>query len=181
VTDEARGGLVPLEDWDPDYRAFIERASMFDGDPLNFFHGLANAPKLATKWTRFAGHLLTQGELPARDRELLILRTVWVCGAKYEFVHHSAIAADNGISAVEIEAVQEGPAAPGWSEPERALLTAVDQLHRDAVVSDEVWATLRQSYDAAALVELLMVVGNYHLVSFYVRSFAIPLEPGVGG
>lgn len=177
--DTGRARLLPLSAWDPEYLAFIRRASLYDGDPLNFFYGLAHAPSLAMKWTRFAAHLLGRGVLSARDRELLILRTVWNCGAEYEFVHHASIAADAGITDVDITAVQEGPSANQWTGRERALLQAADDLHHDAIIAGTTWATLTAAYDQAALVEICMVVGNYHLVSFYVRSFAIPLEPGV--
>jgi 4-carboxymuconolactone decarboxylase len=177
--DTGRARLMPLREWDPDYLAFIRRASLFEGDPLNFFYGLAYAPAMATKWTRFAAHLLGRGVLPARDRELLILRTVWNCSAEYEFVHHAAIGADAGLSDADITALQEGPSGAQWTDRERALLQAADELHHDAVISDATWASLGAEYDQAALLEICMVVGNYHLVSFYVRSFAIPLEPGV--
>lgn len=174
-----RAPLIPLDQWDPDFLTFVARASVVEGEPLNFFRAMACYPALAIKWTRFAGHLLSSGRLQPRHRELLILRTVWNCGADYEWVHHSRIAGETGIGAGEIAALREGPDAPIWSPPEAALLRAADELNRSFEVSDATWSELAQFFDDADRLEIIMVVGNYHLVSFFVRSFAVPLEPDV--
>jgi len=176
-----RARLIPPAEWDPELFAFVQRASLNDGDPLNFFHAMACYPQLLMKWTRFAAHLLGRGRLVARDRELVILRTVWNCRADYEWVHHSRLAAGSGITAAEIAALQHAPGAEPWSERDRALLTAADELHADSVISDDTWSRLGRFYDDADRLELVMVVGNYHLVSYFVRSFGVPLEADVAG
>ena len=174
-----RARLIPPAEWDPELLAFVQRASLNDGDPLNFFHAMACYPSLLMKWTRFAAHLLGRGRLVARDRELVILRTVCNCGANYEWVHHSRIAAGNGITPAEIAALRQGPSGVIWGERERALLSAADELHADSVISGDTWSTLSRFYDDADRLELVMVVGNYHLVSYFVRSFGVPLEADV--
>ena len=47
--------------------------------PLNIFATLAHHPKLLKRWLVFGNHVLAKSTLPARDRELLILRTGWRC------------------------------------------------------------------------------------------------------
>ncbi len=177
--DAPRARLIPPTQWDPELLAFVQRASLNDGDPLNFFHVMACYPALLMKWTRFAAHLLGRGRLAPRDRELLILRTVWNCGARYEWVHHSRLAGASDLTPGEIAAIADGPGAVVWDERERALLAAADELHADSVISEDTWSALAGSYDDADLLELVMVVGNYHLVSYFVRSFGVPLEAAV--
>ena len=77
--------------------------------------------------------------------------------------------------------VASGPDAPGWDPFEAVLLRAADELHDDACISDEVWAALAGRYDERQLIEVTMVVGHYHLVSFTLNSLGVPLEDGVTG
>jgi len=69
----------------------------------------------------------------------------------------------------------------GWSPADRALLDAADELHHDNRIGDATWAALAERYDEQQLIEICMVVGQYHLVAFTLRSLEIQREPGVPG
>jgi alkylhydroperoxidase family enzyme len=137
---------------------------------------MAYHPRLVRKWLVFAGQVLGKGIIVKRHREIVVLRTVWVTGAMYEFVHHAEIGAENGLSEDEIEAIKVGADAGSWTSPERELLLAADELHRESTISDATWAVLREHFDEAELLEIVMLAGQYHLVAFFVRSFGVPLE-----
>lgn len=125
-----------------------------------------------------------QGEnakLPLRDRKLAILRTGWLCAAPYEFGEHVAQSRRAGFTAEEVERVTQGSAAPGWTDHERAVLRAVEELHADAMVSDETWDRLAQSLDEAQLVELLVVVGQFVATAYFQNSLRLRLEKGNAG
>src|SRR5579859_6836350 len=62
-----------------------------------------------------------------------------------------------------------------------ALLRAVDELHRDAAISDETWSRLSASYDEQQLIELCMLIGHYHMVAFTLNSLRVQREEGVPG
>lgn len=111
------------------------------------------------------------------DQELVILRTGWLCGAPFQFGEHVAKARRIGISGEAIERVPMGWEADGWSDKERAILKAVDELHKDAMISDETWAELAQWLDERQLIELPMVVGHYHQVAFVQNSLRFRLNP----
>jgi alkylhydroperoxidase family enzyme len=150
-----------------------------DGTPLNIFGALANHPAMLKRWLVFAAHVLSKSTLPARDRELLILRTGWNCRSRYEWGQHVLIALRCDISEAEIEAVKAGPSDPAWSAFDRQLLTAADELHRDSVVSDATWAALAGRYTAEQLLDTIAAVGNYHIVAMFLNSLQVPLDPGV--
>src|SRR5437764_14013289 len=118
----------------------------------NIFDTLVRHPGLFRKWLPLGGKLLA-GKLPARDRELLILRTGWHCRAAYEWGQHVNIARSSGITDEEIDRVTRGPDAPGWGAFERVLLTVADELHADACISDATWAALVERYDERQLIE----------------------------
>jgi alkylhydroperoxidase family enzyme len=146
----------------------------------NIFSTLVRHPGLFRKWMPFGGKLLT-GKLPARERELLILRTGWRCQSDYEWGQHVLIGRAAGLSDEEIERLKVGPDAPGWDPFDAALVRAADELHDDACITDDTWAALAARYDVPQLTEVPMVVGQYHLVSFTLNSLGVQREPGVPG
>jgi alkylhydroperoxidase family enzyme len=150
------------------------------GPASNIFDTLVRHPGLFRKWLPFGGKLLG-GKLPARDRELLILRTGWHCRSAYEWGKHVLMARSVGISEEEMERVTDGPGAPGWDPFERVLLTAADELHQDACISDGTWTALAERYDQRQLIELPMLVGHYHMVAFTLNSLGVQREEGVPG
>ena len=151
------------------------------GVELNIFATLARHPRLFRKWSDFGGWLLYAGELPARDREILILRTGFRCGSEYEWGQHVAIGRMAGLSDEEIAAVAAGPDAGNWTDLEATLLRAADELHDQSRISDETWGALAKEYDDRQLIEVCMVVGQYHLVAFTLNSLGVEREEGVPG
>jgi alkylhydroperoxidase family enzyme len=152
-----------------------------DQGELNIFATLARHPRLLKRWSAFGGTLLYRGELSARDRELLILRTALACRAEYEWGQHVTIARAAGVTDDEIAQVNGPIDGAGWSDEDVALLRAVDELHRDARISDDTWSALSARYSDAQLIEVCMVVGQYHLVAFTLNSLGVEREPGVAG
>ena len=175
---EPRIAPLPREGRDPRTEELL--ASLRgDGSELNIFATLARHPKLFKRWVAFGGTLLYGGTLPPRDRELLILRTAVRCGAHYEWGQHVAIARDAGLSDDEIDRVVDGPDADGWPSADAALLRAADKLHDRARIDDSTWADLAGRYDEQQLIELCMLVGQYHLVAFTLSSLGVQPEPGL--
>jgi alkylhydroperoxidase family enzyme len=154
-----------------------------DGRDMNIFATLARHPRLLKRWSAFGGVLLYRGELPARERELLILRTAYNCRAAYEWGQHVRIGLDAGLTADEVAAIGTPEAAedPGWSAGDATLLRAADELHADAHIGDDTWTALAATWTEAQLIELCMVVGQYHLVAFTLNSLGVQREEGVEG
>lgn len=151
-----------------------------EGEVPNIFTTIAHHPRLLKRWTAFGGVLLFRGELSGRDRELLILRTAWNCRAHYEWDHHVTIGRQAGLGDDEIARVTEGPQAAGWTPTESALLRAADELHDHDRIDDGTWSELAAAYGPAQLVEICMVVGQYHLVAFTLNSLGVQLEDAEG-
>jgi alkylhydroperoxidase family enzyme len=84
-----------------------------------------------------------------------------------------------GLRDEEIARVPVGPAHPAWSDEDRSLLRAADELHRDQQVSDASWAALRARLSDAQLVELPFIVGTYTMLSMLANATGVPLEPGL--
>ena len=175
-TTEPRIAPLDVEALDDDVRSLMGR---FEDDPLNIFRTLANHPKLLKRWLVFANHVLGKSTLPEREREIVILRIGWLCRAGYEWGQHVQIGLECGLTAAEIQAIKAGPDAGSWSEGDRDLLLATDELHRDAHVSDATWARLGERWSTEQLMDIVFAVGQYNLVSMALNSFGVQPEPGL--
>jgi alkylhydroperoxidase family enzyme len=172
--------LAP-EQQDEQAKELLDGVSAAGAPAANIFSTLVRHPGLFRRWLPFGGKLLGGGKLPPRDRELLILRTGWLCHAEYEWAQHREISKSIGITDEEIARVREGADAPGWDPFDATLMKAVDELHADARIGDDTWATLAATYDQQQLIEVPMLVGHYHMVAFTLNSLGVPLEDGLAG
>ena len=172
--------ITPLPVDERDERTAELLRGLMGGGDMNIFTTLARHPRLLKRWAAFGGTLLAGGDLPAREREIVILRTGANCRSDYEWGQHVRIGKDAGLTDDEIRRIFEGRDA-GWGDNDRTLIVAADELHADSRISDGTWAALRAKYSDKQLIELLMVVGQYHLVSFALNSLGVQREPGVEG
>lgn len=122
--------------------------------------------------------LAAKGTIPARERELAILRLALLARAPFEWCEHVDIGKAFGITPEEIERVIEGSAAPGWSEHEAALLRAVEEMVGDHCMSDQTWNTLAKTYSEQQMLEVPMLVGAYLMTAIQQNSLKIQPKGG---
>lgn len=180
----ARIAPIDLDRLDADQRAalapFIDNGGgkVGSGRVLNIFRTLVHAPKALTAFLGWGSYILSRrNALSERDRELVILRTGYNCRSGYEWTQHKRIGLDSGLTEDEIERIKAGPDAAGWSEIDRAMLRATDELTGNHFVSDASWAALAPLGDKGRM-DLVMTVGQYTQVSMMLNSFGIQVEDG---
>lgn len=122
------------------------------------------------------GTVLFQGTIPARERELAVLRIGWLMRAPYEWGQHVDIAKRCGLSSEEIARVIDGADAPGWSAHEAAILRAVDELIADQMLSDASWGALAKIWSEQQLIEFPMMVGQYVATAMVQNALRIRLS-----
>ena len=135
-----------------------------------------NLLKLLKRWVVFANHVLNGNTLPARERELVILRTGFLCRSGYEWAQHASIGHVAGLTDEEIIRLTVGSTDDGWSEADRTLLQATEQLVADHFISDTTWAALATVWSEQQLMDLVFAVGQYTLVSMALNTFGVQLE-----
>ena len=176
--------IRPVTDPDPEVRQLLDAAAVPGGGPgaapLNIFGTLAHHPRLMRRTNQLGGTLLFRGSLPAREREIVILRVGWNCRAVYEFGQHTVIGAGSGLSDAEIRALAGGDTT-GWSRHDRALVDLADDLCDRDCVSDETWSTLSERFGDDGMIELVVLAGYYRLISGFLNSTGVQLDPGVPG
>jgi len=171
--------LAPLEPPHPPELEAALAAMMPPGlPPLRLFRTLAHSPRVLAKLRH--ANLLDRGPVPRRERELVILRTCARCGAEYEWgVHVSFFAERVGLSPETVAATVHGAADdPAFGPRDRLLVRLVDALHARGDPGDALYAELAAAWEPAQLVELVALVGQYHLIAFAVNAFGVEPEPG---
>lgn len=151
-----------------------------EGPVLNIFRTLAHNEPLFRGFSRLGGYLLRDGQIPAREREIVILRVGWRCQSEYEFGQHTVIGRLAGLSDEEITRLATGDIS-GWSDDDRALVLLADELCADHFVSDDTWEALTPRWSQGQLLELLVLAGYYQLVSGMLSSAGVALEPTTPG
>jgi alkylhydroperoxidase family enzyme len=171
--------LAPLPEPWPDGVAEELAAMMPPGvPPLRLFRTLARSPRILRKIR--AANLLDRGPLDRRERELVILRTCARCGSEYEWGVHAAVFARRfGLGEAEIAGtLHAGADDPRWSPRDRLLVRVVDELHETATLSEPLWRALEGRWSDEQRIELVVLVGFYHTISFVTNALAIELEDG---
>ena len=146
---------------------------------LNIFRTLLHAPDALRPFLAYGNYIMSsqKNSLSPRLRELVILRTGWLCKSGYEFSQHSRIGRDCGLSDQDIESVKGDPNADIWSPLESAMLKATDELVFSHHLSDQTWNALSEIGDKGRI-DLVMTVGQYTQVSMMLNSFGVQLEDG---
>lgn len=176
--------IAPLDKskWNEDVLALLGNYEKINKRPVpNIFKTLANHPKLYKRWAVFGNHVLLKSSLPARDREILILRIGWLCQSIYEWGQHVVIGKQSGLTNQEIQRIAEGPDAKGWEPFEATLLRAVDELYINSFISDNTWNALAERYNTHQLMDVIFTVGQYNLVSMALNTLGVQPEKELEG
>lgn len=142
-------------------------------DRPHLFLTLGRHKRLLRGWLRFAGRLMPFGTLPRRETELVILRVAHLRACTYEWEHHRHLSRRAGVTLDDQVRVEQGPDAPGWTGRERAVLAAVDGLHRDGDLDDPTWAALREHLDEREAIELVMLAAHYEMLATTIATLRI--------
>lgn len=141
---------------------------------LKVFKLMAHAHDTFDAWLRFGGSLLSDLTLDDQLRELAILRVAYLTpGAKYEWVQHEAIAREIGVESGRIAAARYEAAA----EADDALvLSFTEQVVLCAMPDDETFTACAARFSSREIVELIMVIGQYMMLSRLMATARIDID-----
>lgn len=173
-----------IELLEPPYDDETAHALELLGPPIQLFRAFARRPALArgiAGWGHY--YLSRRSALSLRHRELVIDRTTARCGADYEWGVHIAVFAEKAeLSDDQVRSLATGSHAdPCWPDPgDRAVLRAVDALHDSHDLTDDSWSNLADAIGEDGALEVTLLCGWYHAISYAVRALRLPLEPDTG-
>lgn len=150
-----------------------------DQEPIRLFRTFAhNLPMVdgLNAWGRYYNS--RQLSLSLRERELVIDRTTARCGCDYEWGVHIAVhGARLELTPDQIRSIAHGGASdPCWDAHDALVIEAVDALHDESTIDDELWERLAGEFTAAQLLDLTLLCGWYHAISFAANAARVEPE-----
>jgi alkylhydroperoxidase family enzyme len=148
-------------------------------EPIGLFRTFAHNLPMAAGLNAWGSYYLSSLlSLTLRDRELVIDRVTARCGCEYEWGVHVAVYAEKvGLTAEQLRSITHGrPADPCWSPRDALVIEAVDALHDTATIPDALWARLEAEFKAAELLDLTLLAGWYHAISYAANAARVELE-----
>ncbi len=176
--NEPRIAPVPEPEWTAEQRKVLEPFVAQDR-LYNIFTTLARNPKALRAFLAWGGYTLNQSNLNPREREIVILRTGFLCKSGYEWAQHVRIGKQAGLTDGEIANIKLGPDANGWSAQDAALLRAADELHRTHFISDVTWNALCGFLSEPERMDVVFLAGQYTQVSMILNTFGVQLDEGL--
>ena len=132
---------------------------------------LLNSPALASGWEHLFTVIRQQSSVPARLRELVILRIAVLNGADYEFQAHVPHALQAGVAQEAIDALKKNAAV--LQGVDKLVIRYTDALTRELNAPDELFDELRKHFDDKTLVELTATIAGYNMVSRFLIAMRI--------
>ena len=167
----ARLPYLDKSDLLPEHRDLLARN-------INLYRLLAHSPRGARSLNTLARYIRDGSRLDPRLRQLAILQVGYITRSAYEYSHHIRISRDFDVSDDDIRAIaDETVGRPTSLDPiARAVLQAARELTRDLKVSDETFATLKQSLDEERLTDLFITIAYYNGLVRLMAALDIDVE-----
>lgn len=168
--------------YEPDVAGRLEAMMPPGVPPIRLFRTFARNLPLAAAMAGWGGYELSRHlSLTRRDREIIIDRTCARCRCEYEWgVHVAFFAGRAGLSREQVTSLTHGDSAdPCWTEErDRLVIQAADALHDTAHIADSLWARITSVFSDAQALDILMLCGWYHAISFAANGAGVALEDG---
>jgi 4-carboxymuconolactone decarboxylase len=166
--------IAPVEPGTRPELAELERQILKErGRISTLYRVLLNSAPLVQGWEAMFTAIRNRASLPARLRELAILRIAMLNGAPYEFDAHVPHAQKAGVPDDAIAALRTGTVSGVLAPLDRLVLELTDAMTRDIEVPDALFERVREHFDAEKLVELVATIAAYNMVSRFLVALRI--------
>ncbi len=172
----ARVSFVEKEQAHPVIKEVYQRQEEQNSQILNVLKVMAHCPWIGRNFFRLGTSILRGEELPARLRELAILRVGELLQAEYEFTQHVPLALQAGVKKDQIDQLSNWTSARGFNREEQAVLRYAEELTKNIRVSDGTFTELRNLFSEHCIVELTAAIGYYNMACRILVGLQIELE-----
>jgi len=156
------------------------REALRAAPPLNVFRMMARAPASLAPFIKLAQSVLVGAELPAKTREIAVLRVTHVARSQYAYVQHVTLGKVVGVTAAEIDAIAVAGPVTGLDDAGNLVCRAADEITRDVRLSDDTLAAIVARFGQRQATELVLCCSYFNMVSRFLESTRVPLDI-VGG
>src|SRR4051812_22506034 len=145
----ARLPQIKDEEFTDETRAFFGQwtGGIFkDSDKHPVLRTFAHHPQLANAFSPLNIHLLSTNTLPVKQRQIAIMRLAWITKATFMWSSHLNTSVMCGCSPDMYEPIKQGADDPYFTDFERTVIRATEELLRDQFVSDANWNALLKEW-----------------------------------
>ena len=148
---------------------------------MHLFRVLLQHPQVARELNATIMSLVGADKvLEDRLRELIIMRVSWQAACDYEWSQHWMASLYFGLQESELASVRQWSEAECFSDAERAVLGATDDVLARGAVAPKTWKTLAAHFsDDREKIEIVTCIANWNMFAQIIRSLDIPLEEGL--
>ncbi|MEM8661716.1 MAG: carboxymuconolactone decarboxylase family protein [Pseudomonadota bacterium] len=147
---------------------------------LSMYRILLRHPQLAKRVNDMMETLSTDSEFDARLRELIIMRLAWMNNGEYEWSLHWLVAPGTGLEERDMRAARNWTEHDHWSDSERVVLRATDEVLASGVISKSTWTECAKHLPSHRdQLDLLAIILNWKMVSDLLKTLEVPLDEGI--
>lgn len=148
-------------------------AATLAAQPALDLETLREHPALVDGVGPFHRYISTESTLPARDREILILRIAALSRSGGVWHAHVPAALAAGLTTTDVARAGGEPDARGLSGFDGALMRAADELHAQSFVTDATWTALAARYTRHQLMDAVFTVAHYSMWAMTMNSVGV--------
>jgi len=168
----ARVKLIQKDQAAPEIKELFQQIEDNGARIMNFYRVVANSPAAARSAIKLGNSPISRTELSPTLRELTIMRIAKLCDCEYEWVQHTPVALQSGLTQAQLDVIGSWNESDAFSQEERAVLLYVDEVAKNVSVTDETFQAVRRYLDERQIVELTLAIGWWGMLA---RLF-VPLE-----
>jgi 4-carboxymuconolactone decarboxylase len=160
-------------DLPPEDQAVWDRIAAVQGGVRGPFGVLMHVPRLADRVRAVEDYFRFDGDLPAADRELVILVTAREMEARYAWARHEHRAHEEGTPQEAVNAVRSNGPLDGLTKRDRLLIEITRALLRTRKLTDTQYAEAVAELGVPQLIELVALAGHYSLIGLTLGAFDV--------
>ena len=172
----ARVRLIEKEQAPPEVKEIFQKIEDNGAKILNLYKVVANSPKVLLNFIRLGNSIIGRTGLPARLREIVILRVARLTGSEYEWAQHAPVALQVGVSQKQLDSISDWKNSAEFNNQERAVLQYTDEVAQKVKVTDQTFNTLKNFFNEQTIVELTMTIGYYEMVARLLVPLQVELD-----
>jgi 4-carboxymuconolactone decarboxylase len=166
--------IKPLNEpeWSAEQKDFLKPGVSRSNNVKTCLHNL----ELCRNFVPFMSYFVGPSTLSDHDKEVLILRTAWLCKGGFVWNAHVRRAKALGMTDDDMARIVTGDKASGLSSHDALLVRAVDELYANQFIGDPTWKSLSATFKVPQLLEVVFIVGQYQLLAMYQKTVGIPID-----
>jgi 4-carboxymuconolactone decarboxylase len=142
------------------------------------FNVMLRSPEMGDLAQQFGAYTRFHSSLPRKLNEFVILITGRFWNAQFEWYAHRKYALQAGLSSSIIDALAAGKRPSSMQPDEEAVYNFCTELLNTKQVSDATFQAAVDKFGERGVVDMIGVMGYYHLVSMLLNVDRYPLPAG---